>query len=83
MHALLAQQTAAEPAFQWFDLLRNPESAVFVWLTILSLAGMVAGIATAYFRHREKMLRLEERIAMIEHGFNPDAAPAQAEAPRD
>ena len=73
MHPLFAQTVEVSSADRWFELIREPESAVFVWLTIVSVVGILAGLVSGYFRHREKMLRLEERIAMIERGMDPDA----------
>lgn len=73
MASLLAQTAEVVPSDRWFELIRNPESAVFIFLTIVSVVGILAGMLSGYFRHREKMLRLEERIAMIERGMDPDA----------
>ncbi len=68
--SLLAQ--SADMGGQWFQLLRNPESAVFVFAGVVAVAGILAGLARSYFAHRERMLKLEERIASIEHGIDPD-----------
>lgn len=54
------------------ERLLEPQIVVWIFLAICVISGVIAGTIKSYFNHRERMLKTQERIAMIEQGMIPD-----------